>query len=153
MRAIYLISLFFLTSVYAQETAFTKLHSSYLANPAEFAKKNFGKQYLLKAKITGISRNFDSSMYIISLHDSKGKVYIQPTEISANIKDKLYDLRNQDIKETNAEIKLTLVKGEGQSLLFAKIISIKLIPIKKKPEKKKEPEKKKKQLEKKKKKN
>lgn len=152
MRVVYLISFFVLASVNAQQSAFVKLHSSFSTNPAEFGKKNFGKPLSLKAKITGISRTFDSKIYIISLNDGKGKIYVQPGEISEAMKDKLYDLRNKDKKEVEAEIKLTLVKNEGSSLLFNQLKSIKLI-VPKKPDKKKEPEKKKKKPEKKKKKN
>ena len=144
MKTVFVLFVLFLSSASAQEVAFLKLHSSYSTNPAEFAKKHFGKVVTMKAKITGISKTFDSTMYVISLNDGKGKIYIKPNEINENLKDRIYDLRNKEVKESDAEIKATLVKGEGSSLLFSTLASIKLIPPKKKPEKKKDDDKKKK---------
>ena len=144
MKTVFVLFVLFLSSVSAQEVAFLKLHSAYSTNPAEFAKKHFGKVVTMKAKITGISKTFDSTMYVISLNDGKGKIYIKPNEINENLKDRIYDLRNKEVKESDAEIKATLVKGEGSSLLFSTLASIKLIPPKKKPEKKKDDDKKKK---------
>lgn len=146
MKAVLVFSLLCLFSLNGQEITLLKLHSQFSTHPVEFSKKHFGKEVFLKAKITGISRSFDSTMYIISLNDNKGKIYVKPTEISEKIKDKIYDLRNQERKEIDAEIKMTLVKSEGESLLFANLTSIKLIPPppQKKPEKKKDDKKKKK---------
>lgn len=150
MKVVLLVNILFWASVNAQEINFLKLHSSFSSNPGEASKKYFGKSLNLKAKVTGISRTFDSKMYIISLNEGKGKVYVQPSEISEVMKKKIYDLRNKDKKESEAELTVTLVKTEGGSLLFNQLKSIKLIAPKK-PEKK-EAEKKKKQPEKKKKK-
>ena len=153
MKAVCLILMLFFVTSHAQEVSFLKLHSSFSSKPSEFAKKNFGKKFSLKARITGISRSFDATMYIISLNEGKGKVYVKTNEINEKVKDRLYGLRNEEQKNIDTELKVTLAKSEGSSLLFHKLESIKLIPIKKKQDpKKKEADKKKKKPEKKKKK-